>query len=218
MKSINYDKWNKYEIGNVPWVNSRKDHISRKTFINYIIKGNYKNILEIGAGEAIEAQEIIKRKPDINYTIMDVSDTFLDYVKSLGINGIKGEMHNTQFKDKEFDIVYLASVIEHSPNLILTFRELRRISKEFFITMFKWRMKGKDELKSRFIERRKFYSTVFNIDSLFNLIKKHGVINHKTISTKKGKIIFYDDYIKKLKPSIDEHRNGNNLSIIGKFK
>ena len=218
MKSINYDKWNKYEIGNVPWVNSRKDHISRKTFINYIIKGNYKNILEIGAGEAIEAQEIIKRKPDINYTIMDVSDTFLDYVKSLGINGIKGEMHNTNFKNKEFDLVYLAAVIEHSPNLLLTFKELRRISKEFFITMFKWRMKGKNELKSRFIPRRKFYSTVFKIDGIFDLIEKYGIINSKIISTKKERILDYDKYIKKLTPDIDEHRNGNYVSIIGKFK
>ena len=217
MKKINYNKWNNYKIGNIPWVNNRRSHVSRKVFIDHILNGDYKNILEIGAGEAIEAQLILKNKPDIDYNIIDVSDTFLDNVRELGLNGTKGEMHKTPFENKQFDIVYLASVIEHSPNLNLTFKELSRISKEFFITMFKWKIKT-GGLNITYIANRKYYSSEFNINKLFNFINRYGVINQKIISTKEGKIIKYGKYTKNLSSNIDKHRNGNYISIIGKFK
>ena len=130
-----YNKWNNYEIGNVVWINARKEHLSKIKFVEYIVSSNYKNILEIGAGEVIEGQQIRKQRSDIKYTVLDVSDTFLRNVRELGFIGVKGEMHNTGFKDKEFDLVYLASVIEHSPDLEKTFRELQRISSSFYITM-----------------------------------------------------------------------------------
>ncbi len=211
-----YTKWDKYEIGKVPWVNLRKSHLSKLKYIEYIIGSDFKNVLEIGAAEAIEAQEIRKHRDDINYTLLDVSDTFLEYVKSIGFNTIKGEMHNTGAKDKEFDLVYLASVLEHSPDLNKTFEELQRISKSFYFTMFKWRMKGK-RLRSNYIERRKYFSSEFSINILLKLIRNYGDIEQLFICTESGKYIEYDEYLKGL-GNIDKHRNGNYLSILGKFK
>jgi len=211
-----YNKWNNYEIGNVVWINARKEHLSKIKFVEYIVSSNYKNILEIGAGEVIEGQQIRKQRSDIKYTVLDVSDTFLRNVRELGFIGVKGEMHNTGFKDKEFDLVYLASVIEHSPDLEKTFRELQRISSSFYITMFKWKMKT-GNLEPKYIKHRKYFSTVFNINQLFDLVRKYGIIDELFLCTLKGNVVDYDHYIKKFS-KIDSHRNGNYLSMIGRFK
>lgn len=213
---IDYSKWNKYEIGKIPWVNSRKDHLSKHKYVEYILNQNIDNILEVGGGEVLEAQEIRKIKPDINYTILDVSDTFLKNAKEKGFNVIKGEMNKTNFENNKFELVYFCSVLEHSPDLESTFKELKRISKFFYFTMFKWKFKS-GGLKSHFHKKRKFFTTEFNINKLIKLIENYGDIRQLFICTLDNKVIDYYQYIKKYK-KLDVHRNGNFLSIIGKFR
>jgi ubiquinone/menaquinone biosynthesis C-methylase UbiE len=104
--------------------------------VDYIINSDIKSVLEIGAGEVTEGQHIVA-KCDVNYTVLDVSDTFLDNARKLGFRCIKAEMHNTGCKNKEFDIVHLSAVLEHTPDVFATVKELRRISNQFYITLFK---------------------------------------------------------------------------------
>lgn len=212
-----YDKWNKYKIGEIPWVNKRKNHLCRGEFVEYVLKSKpfKKNILEVGAGEAIEAQMIRKLDEHINYNILDVSDTFLENAKKLGFECFKGEMHNTNFKDKQFDLIYGCSILEHSPDLNKTFSEFQRISKYFYFTMFKWKMRS-GGIKSVY-HPRKYFTSVFNIDQLLSLLSKYGTIKETFICTEKGKKIDFKTYRKQFK-KIDHHRNGNYLSIIGVFK
>lgn len=210
-----YNKWNNYDIGNIPWLNKRKSHPCRQKFVEYIVKSSFKNILEIGAGEVVEGQNIRKLKNDINYTILDVSDTFLENAEKLGFKCFRGEMHNTIFGNKQFDLVYLVAVLEHSPDIHKTFKELKRISKNFYFTMFKWKMK-KGGLKSSFHNERKYFTTMFNIDKLLSLLTKSGTIKKMFICTEQGEFVNFKDYRKQLK-NVDKHRNGNYLSIIGEF-
>lgn len=211
---MDYSKWNNYIIGNIPWINKRRDHLCRQEFINYIVKSPFKNILEVGAGEVIEGQKIRELRKDINYDILDVSDTFLENAKKLGFNTFKGEMHNTNLKSKQFDLVYGCSILEHSPDLNKTFTEFRRIAKNFYFTMFKWNMRS-GNLKSVY-HSRKYFTSVFNINQLLNLLSKYGNIKKTFICTEKGKIIDFKIY-KKQFSKIDYHRNGNYLSIFGEF-
>lgn len=211
----NYEKWNNYTIGNIPWINSRKSHLCRKKFIDYVSNSSFKNILEVGAGEVIEGQIIREVDKDINYNILDVSDTFLENAKILGFKVFKGEMHNTNFKDKQFDLVYLTSVLEHSPDIEKTFKEFKRISKNFYFTMFKWRTKT-GGLKSDFHNKRKYFTSVFNINKLLALLAEYGSINRLFICTEKGKVVNFSKYKKQFK-NVDLHRNGNYLSIVGEF-
>jgi len=213
--NYDYSKWSKYTIGKIPWINKRKNHLCRKKFIEYITKSNFKDILEVGAGEVIEGQQIRKLNKDINYNILDVSDTFLENAKKLGFQTHNGEMTNTPFKDKEFDLIYLTSVLEHSPDLEKTFKEFQRIGKNFYFTMFKWKMKT-GNLKSVY-HPRKYFTSVFNIDQLLNLLSKYGTIKKTFICTEKGKVVDFKKYRNQFK-KIDHHRNGNYLSIIGDLK
>lgn len=216
--NYDYSKWNDYTIGKVTWINSRKKHLSKLKYIEYITTSSIGNILEIGAGEVLEGQEIRRLRPDINYNILDVSDIFLENARKLGFNVFKGEMFDTKFEAKEFDLVYLSAVLEHSPDIEKTMRELSRISKSFYFNMFKWYIRG-GNLKSSYYNKRKFFTSVFNINQIFNLIKKYGVIDQLFVCTKKGQVIDYDKYIKlDAIKNMKLHRNGNDLVIIGRFK
>jgi len=210
-----YSKWDKYEIGNIPWSTSKVDHLSKAKFAQYVEESTFNNILEIGCGEALEAQTIRKIRPDIDYNILDVSNTFLDNAKKLGFKTIKGEMHNTGLKDKEFDLVYLCAILEHSPNLEKTFEELKRISNNFYFSMFKWRVAG-GGLKSSFHKNREYFTSVFNINKLLSLLSNYGNIEQLFICTVDGKFIDYEIYKETINKK-KEHRNGNYLSIVGKF-
>lgn len=208
-------KWNGYTVGNVSWINDRRDHLSRQEYVNYIVDSDYTNILEIGAGEAIEAQAILQKRDDIKYNVLDVSETFLSHAKKVGLNCLQGDMHNTGCKDKEFDLVFLSSVLEHSPDIEATFKELKRISHRFYFVLFKWKFKT-GNLVSVYVKNRKYFSTVFNIKQLLKLLRVYGDINELFICTVEGKRIPWEEYRRKC--NVDFHRNGNYLSLVGDWK
>ena len=215
------NKWNKYKIGKVPWIESRKNHFSKELYVNYMANNSAKTVLEIGAGEAHEAQLITRKRPDIDYQIMDVSETFLKHAKLKGFKTHVGDMIDTGFGTNSFDMVYCCSVLEHSPNIKKTIKELARISKSFYFTMFKWRMKT-GTLKAKYREAKKYYSSEFNLTQLIALINKYGIIHDAVICTSnehKGKnLISWSEYEQKLVvDGIDFHRNGNYLSILGEW-
>lgn len=209
---VNYiSKWNNYKIGNVKWINRRREHPCRELFIEYVSRGNYKSVLEIGAGECIEAKALNSK---VDYTICDVSDTFLTFANETGIKTIRGCMTNIPTQ-KKYDLVYMCSVLEHTPDIEKTILELKRVSKNYFITMFKWRYDG--GLKSVFQPRKKYFSTEFNVNKVFELFERHSTITDKTISFLDNNcMMHYDDYMK-FKRREGLHRNGNYLSIIGKW-
>lgn len=213
--ATHYEKWNTYKIGKVGFINARREHLSRTNYVDYIVNSNFTNVLEIGAGEVIEAQRIREQNSSINYTILDVSNLFLKNAKKLGFNTVKGEMTNTGFEDKEFDLVYLSAVLEHSPNIQKAMKELARISNNFYFTLFKWKMIS-GGLDHSYNKKSKCYSSVFNLNSLLDLINKYGNIKNMFISTLDGKYIQWDEYKKSIK-DMDRHRNGNWLSIMGEW-
>lgn len=83
------NKWNKYEIGKTSWINERRKHPARQFFVKGVKEiSRYEriSIIEIGAGECVEANQL---KENHDYTIMDVSDTFLEHAKNNNIDTIK---------------------------------------------------------------------------------------------------------------------------------
>ncbi|MFW6130515.1 MAG: methyltransferase domain-containing protein, partial [Atribacterota bacterium] len=117
-------KWEKYNIGNIKWIDSNREHFCRKHFIDYVISDStIRSILEIGGGELIEAQKIIDLRKDISYSVVDVSSVFLSYCDKIdGIDGYCGDMVNLPFKNKYFDLVYGSSILEHSPDIKKTLK------------------------------------------------------------------------------------------------
>jgi ubiquinone/menaquinone biosynthesis C-methylase UbiE len=214
-----HKKWDKVKIGNVKFINSRKDHSCRNEFVEYIIDNNITLILEVGPGELIEGKTLLDKNPDISYSIMDVSDTFLNYCKSIpNISAYKGDMIDAPFTDKQFDLVYMSSVLEHSPDIKATIKEMSRISNEFYFTMFKWSEK-EGGLESIYRHKKKYYSTPFNIDMLIELISEYGKIEDIFISSLNGDNSHLDFEEYRDGRDIEGlHRTGDYLTMRGKWK
>jgi ubiquinone/menaquinone biosynthesis C-methylase UbiE len=210
------DKWNNYKIGDIKWINSRRDMLYRKKFVEYIKNSNISTILEIGPGEFVEGRVIIETFPNIEYSIIDISKTFLQYCKTVDkLKCYEGDMLNTPFVDKRFDLVYASSVLEHSPDIRQTMTELSRISKYFYFNMFKWKYKEGD-LISTYTDKKKYFSTSFNIEMLIDLIGSMSIID-KIFVCNDLEIYDWDVYIKNNNYT-GNHRNNGYLSIVGQWK
>ena len=208
------NKWNNYKIGFVPWINDNRTHYCRTKFIDFVEQEDFKKIVEIGGGELIEAREIVSRDPTIDYFVVDVSDIFLSVAEKIkGLTCFKGEMTNIPLIDKQVDLIYCSSVLEHSPDIYKTIKEMSRVSKGFYFNMFKWKMKT-GNLKSSYRSKKSYYSSVFNIDMLIDLIKEYGDIRSMIVYGKDSGETDFAEY-RKLNPEIDGNRNQKYLAIQG---
>jgi len=60
---------------------------------------------------------------------VEPSDTGARQAQSLGLNVRQGTLQDARYVDSFFDVIRLSNVVEHLPNPIATFREIRRILK-----------------------------------------------------------------------------------------
>ena len=210
------NKWNNYEIGSIKWIDINREHCCREKFVEYMERENIKSIIEVGGGELIEAQKIISKDTGVDYVVVDVSDTFLKFANSInGVSAFKGDMIDIPFDNKEYDLIYCSSVLEHSPDIRNTIKEMSRVSNKFYFNMFTWNMKT-GNLESVFQNKKKYYSTVFNIDMLLELIGEYGKIEEMAVYSRDGGDESWDDY-RRDNPDIDENRNGKYLLIRGSW-
>ncbi len=227
-----FEKWDMHNVGDIEWVNSSKRHPHRNHFIKYVLDDNsICNILEIGGGELIEAISIVKKNKKVKYTVSDVSSSFLQHANKIKrIRSIQTSMDNLPFNDNEFDLVYLSSVVEHTPDIKKTIKELSRVSSRYYLTMFKWKMKTGDLVshrmekiyKTTLLKRRKsipYYSTMFNLPSILSLLKDNGSIDEIHVSINdRDSVMPYEDYKKTFIKDSDEWRSGDRLNIIGTWR
>ncbi len=209
----NYEKWNKYKIGGITWINNRKFHPHRTYFVNYVLN-NVSSVIEIGPGEMIEYQSIVEKNKEIDYAIVDVSELFITNCKrkfpDVKIYKIPLEELDKDKVSKIYDVVYVASVLEHSKSVKLAIKKLMSIAKRFHFVMFKWSYDG--GLKSTYRHKKKYWSSSFNINKLFNEIKKWGSIDICKVAMQDGRIIDFDEFSKGRKGKC---RTGDYLMIGG---
>lgn len=209
-----YDKWNRLEIGNINFVNGLKDHPHRFEFVNYVIENSISSILEIGPGELIE-YEILSKKKNVDYSILDVSDVFLNNCmeKFPEVNAFKGSMCNasTIFNKKQFDLVYLSSVLEHSEDLEKTVENLAFIAKNFYIVLFRWNTSN-NKIESVYHKSKGCYSSNFSLKHIINLFNNYGIINEYKIFDKSRNVKSFSAI------EIPNYTKGSRLLFNGEFK
>tara|TARA_Y100000034_G_scaffold126651_1_gene178183 strand:- start:382 stop:1062 length:681 start_codon:yes stop_codon:yes gene_type:complete len=206
--------WDRYKIGKISWVNDKWDHPHRQIFIDFALE-NINSVLEIGPGELIEYQIISKIK-NIDYTIVDISNVFLKNCK-LNFPEIKcfrSSMENLNklgFRPQQFDIVYAASVFEHSSNIKRAIKLAMRYGKMFHFVFYKWSFGG--SLDSQWNVKKKYYSSPFGIFLIIDEMKRYGTIDYANIIKRKsGDVIPFDEYKEGRK---GRHRNGDYLVLRG---
>ena len=216
-----YSYWDNrnYKIGEIAFINSRRNHPHRAFFIDWVVKSPHiKSILEVGPGEMIEYERIAKKRPDIKYSIADVSLMF--------INNCKQKYHTVdtyqiplerleEFEKQQFDCIYQASVFEHAADITKAIKNCIYVAKEFHFVFFKWSWTG--GLKAKFYPTKNLYSSNFNIWKVIDEIKKYGVIEYTNVCMNKtGKLIKLSDFSRG--KGKGNHRSGNYLMIHGRQK
>ena len=195
MSVVGYEKWDRYKIGSVSWINARRTHPHRKIFVDSVDSMNINSVLEVGAGELIEYQQIKENNPDIVYTVVDVSDVFLGHCKSTF-----PEVHTFKMPMEEIsvdvvgrhDMVYVASILEHSKDVSIAVSNLMSVGNHFRFVLFKWNYEG--NLVPKYQKRKKYWSSEFNIRMLLDKISKYGTIEGCDVAKAGGGIVNFEKY------------------------
>lgn len=216
-----YTYWDNrnYKIGEIDFINDRRDHPHRSFFVDWVAKSSHiKSILEIGPGEMVEYERIVKRKPDIKYSIVDVCSMFINNCKQRypKVNTYQMPLEQLEgFEKQQFDCIYQASVFEHSPDVIKAIKNCIYVAKEFHFVFFKWKWSG--GLQSRYYQKKNLYSSDFNIWKIIDEIKKYGIIECSSVCMNKtGELIPLLEFSKN--KGKGKHRSGDYLMIHGKQK
>ena len=207
-----YEKWSKYELGKITWINNRVSHPHRKYFVNYVIN-NASSVIEVGPGEMIEYQMISSEK-DIDYAIVDVSELFIGNCtknfSNVRIYKMPMEELSPDKVDQIYDVIYVASVLEHSKDVRLAVKSLMSVAKRFHFVMFKWSYDG--NLKPTYHKKKKYWSSSFDIHKLLKEIVQWGKIDLCAVALEDGGIVDFKEYSK---GRTGECRTGDYLMIGG---
>jgi len=212
--TINYlQYWDNLKVGEIPWVRRKKSHPVRDRFVRYCINTMPASIIEIGAGECIEADEIRKVMPKIRYEIVDIATPFIECARKKGYLVHVAPMDNTKIETKAFELLYLAGVLEHSREISFAVEELARISQRFYISMFKWKMiSGGLDANTE----KGYYSTEYNIEDIIRQISRRGIIDYIEAVTVDGKVRAWKEYrAERELYHTDRHNNNTYLSVVG---
>lgn len=204
-----YEKWSKYKLGEIEWINKRRNHAHRSLFIESAM--SMSSIVEIGPGELIEYAELRKLNPLLRYSIVDVSDLFISNCKKNfpEVNIIKSSIEELESYSYRHDLVYAASVLEHSRDVRSAIKNSINLADRFHFVMFKWSYDG--NLESTYRKKKKYWSTSFNIHQILEAISKTGVIESLNLISPDG---ITEDFTNI--PHVGDHRDGKYLIIRGR--
>jgi len=204
-----YEYWDKYKAGETKFIEVNRDHPRRRFFAEYVLNQEIESVLEIGPGEMIEYQMIRERKPDIDYTVVDVSQGFIDNCKEQypNVTAIHADVNRLNI-DRDFDIIHVASVLEHMKNVSGVIGRLIKAAKRFHISMFKWKYAGRS--KSTYINNH--WSSTYNINDIFQMISKYGEIEDAIMISRDGNL---RDLRKYARGRTNYQRDGRHAVIMG---
>jgi len=82
-------------------------------------------VLDVGDTSGILFKAMARKGTSLN-----INKECVDFIKSKGIEAVKGDAENIQFGDKSFDYVFCFQCLEHVPNPLKVLNELGRIAKK----------------------------------------------------------------------------------------
>lgn len=206
----NYEKWEKYELGNVAFINKTKDYLHKRDFVKHVIDNDLQSVIEIGPGELIECGRILEANTNVHYSIVEVSDLFIQNCKSKfpDVNIVRSPVEDIVDVTRH-DIVYLSAVIEHSRDVKAFIEKAMTLGKQFYFVMFKWSYEG--GLDSVYNKKKKYWSSWFNVNRIIDEISNHGTIERLELAQGNE----FVDFVQYSRGKSGKHRTGDYLIIKG---
>ena len=123
-------------------------------------------VLDVGCGRCDLFDILKERRPDLELVGIDFSRTAVAIGKKKGYNIIKAKVPSLPFKDKEFDVVIGAGILEHVERDWGLLEEMMRVGKEVIFTV-----PEKEPLNHPFITSGE-HRHVYNFDDFSGFISK----------------------------------------------
>jgi SAM-dependent methyltransferase len=92
------------------------------------LKSNDINILDAGCRDGWTI-EFLNSLAYPNVIGIELFDEYVDYCNAHGRKAIKGDLHNLEFKDGEFDFVYCRHTLEHCLDPVKVLNEMLRVTR-----------------------------------------------------------------------------------------
>lgn len=89
--------------------------------------GEEKDILDLGCGEGITLEKILRRFPDRNVLGIDYAEEKVKICKEHHLPARQGSAYALELEDHSWDCCLLLEVIEHLPDSQKAFREIHRV-------------------------------------------------------------------------------------------
>ena len=116
------EQYNKGGIGRLYW-----DYRDKVIFKN--IGENSNVILDVGCGEGITLEKLLKVYPGKDIRGVDINEENIDICKSYNLPAVKGDILNLDIANETIDCCILSEVIEHIKNYDSALIEIKRVLK-----------------------------------------------------------------------------------------
>jgi len=103
-----------------------------------IMERSHRSILDVGAGVFVEKKQFDNLNYQIEYSATEITNKFVEYGKSIGINVAKTDFDVIPFDSNRFDVVICYDVLNHQLDFKTLVQEMIRVArKDVIITFFK---------------------------------------------------------------------------------
>lgn len=122
-----------------------ESNLRRLNFSIDLVSKDTTTLVDVGCGNGIFALMLQKKRPEIDSTSVDRSETALKYVKT---KSKVGDITSLPFEDKSFDCVTCFQVLEHIPYPVYetVLNELSRIAKKSIIVSVPYQEKTEQDI------------------------------------------------------------------------
>jgi len=145
-------------------------------------------LLDCGCGVGFDAERILARFKEIDYTGIDTSEKMIERCKEKfghfpNARFEKGDIFDLKFEDQSFDVVISCNVLVHVPNFAVALKELCRVCRSYLILQFNYIDENGDylqglpmeEFNKRFLDKKSgMYFVYYNAQEIIDLCSNFG--------------------------------------------
>lgn len=86
-------------------------------------------VLDAGCGKGAYLKNLLKRVPQGQYAVVDISESVMQSVQCPEVMMKQGVLTNIPYKDDAFDLVYSCEALEHAVDIDSSIKEMARVTK-----------------------------------------------------------------------------------------
>ncbi len=150
---------------------------SRKAMRAHVKKMNYKSILDVPSGLAIDFFGLMEDNIPIQYQGLDITNKLVYLAKKNNIPVMLGDIKAIPFSDNSFDIAYARHILEHLESYEEALTELIRVGDKEALIVFFIKPREIEHIKSTYENGFKLFHNTYCKSELETFIQANPKVN-----------------------------------------